>query len=96
MIKKSVCMLVAIIVVALTGCSDPQFSADEAKQFAISLYPDWTVAAVIPALQDSDGDGYISVTVRITKDNQEKVLNLQCAAYSGRGGCKMAMPTYNQ
>ena len=84
--------LALFAVVLLAGCTSPDDAAKAGAAYARSLYPDANVIASVPSDRDSDGDGYVSVTVRLEKGGQEKILNLQCSA----GGCKAAMPIFNQ
>lgn len=87
---KKVMALVGLVgVLTLMGCGDPQDGGKEAIRYAQQLYPDWHVIAALPAGQDSDADGYVSVTVRMEKNGQERVIYLQCG-YGMYGGCKSA------
>lgn len=97
--KLSFLALLLLAISFLPGCSDPNYpnyATSEARTYLMNMFPDWTIISIVPVGQDSDGDGYLSITARLEKNGQEKILSLQCASNSSYSGCKMNMPAYNQ
>lgn len=78
-----------------TGGAMGEQAEQNARHWVASMYSDWQVAGVQAMSVDSDGDGYCSTTVRLTRDDQEQMLALDCrCTLLMRGdGCRLSMPS---
>lgn len=50
-------------------------------KYAEKVYKEYTILGEICQGVDTDNDGYVSCTFRISKDGLEKEINLQCPTF---------------
>ncbi len=78
-----------LFVIALVACSSRELATGEAKQYAADM--GYEVLGISCTDIDSDGDGYVTCSVRVKGDTQP--LDLQCAAKATLNtGCKPTQP----
>lgn len=80
----------AFVVVLLVGCGNPEVAKQAARRYATDL--GYKVSGVACTSTDTDGDGYVSCSVRV--DDREDPLALECTRgeLTLTDGCKVALP----
>lgn len=94
-------MFAIVGAVAFRGCIRSNSGAmgeqaeQNARHWVASMYSDWQIAGVQAISVDSDGDGYCSTTVRLTREDQEQMLALdcRCSLFRQNDGCRLSMPS---
>lgn len=91
-------ILTMIITRGGCGCASSREEAEvEARQYAHDL--GFEVKGISCANRDTDGDGYVSCTLSVTKDGKETIQPIECAArYTyNNNGCRIPkMNTYGR
>lgn len=61
-----------------------EYAEAEAREWIANMYPEWQVAGISAMDRDTDGDGYVSVDVRIVNPDtkEERTIPLSAAAWN--------------
>lgn len=80
----------ALVTLALLACGNVKSAKQSARRYADDL--GYKVVGVACTSVDTDGDGYVSCSVRV--EGREDPLALECSRgdWSFTEGCKVAMP----